>query len=244
MIMFDLHGKRALVTGSTQGIGYAIAKTLIAAGAAVTVHCSSDLGKAERIARQLGAADAVVADLSCPEEVEALPTKTGEIDILVLNASVQCRRPWTEIPREEAERQMQVNFHASLRLMQCYAPAMERAGWGRIVTVGSVQQTKPHREMPVYAATKCAVMSLVRNLASQLAPSGVTVNNLSPGVIATPRNDAALSQPAYREQVLARIPVGYAGEAEDCAAAALLLCSPEGRYITGIDLPVDGGMSL
>ena len=128
--------------------------------------------------------------------------------------------------------------------MQKYVPAMKQKRFGRIITVGSVQQHKPHVQMPIYAATKCAQMSLVENLALQLAPFGITVNNLSPGVIATPRNEAALADPEYSKQVYSKIPAGFAGTPEDCAAAFLLLASNEGRYITGIDLSVDGGMHL
>ena len=121
---------------------------------------------------------------------------------------------------------------------------MAQNKWGRIVTVGSVQQHRPHKDMAIYAASKCAQMSIVKNLAKQVAPYGVTVNNLPPGVIATPRNADALADEEYAKKVLAGIPMGYAGAAEDMVAAPLLLCSDEGRYITGIDLVVDGGMSL
>ena len=140
--------------------------------------------------------------------------------------------------------QMQTNFASSLRLIQLCAPKMKEKGWGRVLTVGSVQQYKPHKDMLVYAASKAAQMNMVQNLAKQLAPFGITVNNLAPGVIATPRNDAALADPDYAPKVLSGIPMGYAGESQDCAGAALLLCSDEGRYITGIDLVVDGGMKL
>ena len=98
--------------------------------------------------------------------------------------------------------------------------------------------------MAVYAASKCGQMSLVDNLARQLAADGITINNLSPGVIATPRNDAALGDAEYAKKVMEGIPMRYAGTAEDCAAPILLLCSEEGRYITGTDLIVDGGMHL
>jgi NAD(P)-dependent dehydrogenase (short-subunit alcohol dehydrogenase family) len=98
--------------------------------------------------------------------------------------------------------------------------------------------------MIVYAASKCAQMSLVENLAKQLAPFGITVNNISPGVIDTPRNTAALADEVYAKKVLEGIPCGYAGEPEDCLPGALLLCSEEGRYITGADLVIDGGMHL
>jgi NAD(P)-dependent dehydrogenase (short-subunit alcohol dehydrogenase family) len=98
--------------------------------------------------------------------------------------------------------------------------------------------------MLVYASLKAAQTSMVRNLARQFAPRGVTVNNLAPGVIATDRNTERLAAAAYREQVLARIPAGRIGDPDDCAGAALLLCSEAGRYITGQSLLVDGGMSL
>ena len=242
--MFNLKNKTALVTGSTQGIGYAIAQTFAKAGARVFVHCSSDIGKAEKIRAELGAFGAVTADLSDENATHALHKATGDVDILVTNASVQFRTPWDKIPISELDKQVNVNFKSTLLLMQAYYPAMKEKGWGRIITVGSVQQTKPHPDMAIYAATKCAVMSLVKNVAKQVAPFGVTVNNLSPGVIATPRNDAALSDPIYAEKVMAGIPMHFAGEPSDMAGAALLLASDAGRYMTGIDLAVDGGMGL
>ncbi|MBQ8510055.1 MAG: SDR family oxidoreductase [Clostridia bacterium] len=248
--MFDLTNKRALVTGSTQGIGYAIAACLASQGADVIVHGSSSYEKCANAAARISAAGAegklgiAVADLSKPDGAEKLYEAVGDVDILVLNASIQYRKKWNEITPEEMEIQFQTNFKSSLRLIQLCEPHMEKNGWGRIVTVGSVQQYKPHRDMAVYASSKAAQMNLVTNLAKQLAPLGITINNLSPGVIATPRNEAALSDPDYNKQVMAGIPAGFAGTAEDCAGAALLLCSDEGRYITGIDLTVDGGMKL
>lgn len=246
--IFDLAGKTALVTGSTQGIGQAAVRCLAAYGAQVFVHGSTSVEKAQRTVDQIvrggGSAQCAVADLSQEGCAQALFEQTGPVDILVLNASVQFRRPWKEIPAEEFHRQVRVNFQSTLELIQLYAPHMVQRGWGRIVTMGSVQQYKPHKDMLVYAATKEASMSMEKNLAKQLAPQGVTVNNLSPGVIATPRNEEALSDPVYAKQVYAGIPAGYAGLAEDCCGAIVLLCSPAGRYITGTDLIVDGGMHL
>ena len=241
---FDLTGKKALVTGSTQGIGYAVAKVLCEHGAEVYVHCSKDMEKAERIAKEIGAAGAVTADLGDADAAERLYRATGALDIVVANASVQFRRAWDEIPPEEYDRQMNVNLRSTLCLMQKYIPDMQKKKWGRFVAVGSVQQYKPHAQMAIYAASKCAIQSLVENVAKQVAADLVTVNTLLPGVIATPRNDAALADDTYRAKVLAGIPAGYAGESEDCAGAALLLCSEEGRYITGTQLIVDGGMHL
>ena len=242
--MFDLTGKKALVTGSTQGIGFAIAKCLYGQGAQVIVHGGTSEEKCRAAAEALGGLPYAVEPLGVSGCADRLYEKTGDVDILVLNASVQIRKKWHEITEEEYRRQMDTNFLSSLQLIQKYTPSMRAKGWGRVVTVGSVQQYKPHRDMLVYAGSKDALMSLVRNLAKQLAPEGVTVNNMSPGVIATPRNADALGDPEYSKQVYAGIPMGYAGEASDCAGATLLLCSEEGRYITGTDITVDGGMRL
>lgn len=248
--MFNLKGKKALITGSTQGIGYAVAECLAKAGADVIIHGSTSIEKCEKAAEKIRKVGGnvyctAVADLSSSNGAEILFEKTGgDIDILILNASIQYRKKWIEITPEEMEKQLQTNFKSSLRLIQLCEPHMEANKWGRIVTVGSVQQYKPHRDMAVYAASKSAQMNLVTNLAKQLAPLGITINNLSPGVIATPRNADALADPEYSKQVYAGIPMGYAGEADDMSGAALLLSSDEGRYITGIDLVVDGGMKL
>lgn len=242
--MFDLTGKTALVTGSTQGIGFEAAACFAKQGAAVFVHGATSINKTEAAAAKIPGARAVCVNLSNSDAPERLFSATGTIDILVCNASVQFRKNWEEITQEEIELQLKVNFAATLGLIQQYAPQMKENGWGRIITVGSVQQYKPHKDMAVYAASKAAQMSLVSNLAKQLAPFGVTVNSLSPGVIATPRNEAALNDQTYKKQVLSSIPCGYAGKAEDCAAPLLLLASCEGRYITGCDLVVDGGMKL
>lgn len=242
--MFELKGKTALVTGATQGIGLAIAQLLGKAGATVWVNGASSMEKCEKAAATVPNGKPVCCDLSAADGAERLFAQTGNVDILVLNASVQYRTKWEEIGGAELEKQLQLNFKTSLRLMQLHAEGMKQKKWGRIVTVGSVQQYKPHPDMAVYAATKAAQMSLVQNLAAQLAPFGITVNNMAPGVIATPRNEAALADPDYAPKVYAKIPAGYAGTPEDCAAGVLLLCSEEGRYINGIDLVIDGGMRL
>lgn len=241
--MFDLKGKKALVTGSSQGIGFAIAKCLAEQGAIVFINGTNE-EKVKKATAQINGSSSAVCDLSASDCAEKLYELTGDIDLLVLNASVQFRKPWNEITEEEFDKQIDVNLKASLKLIQKYAPYMMEQNWGRIVTVGSVQERKPHKDMLIYAASKAAQTNMVTNLAKQLAPFGVTVNNVAPGVIATPRNEAALSDKEYAKKVLDGIPVGFAGEAEDCAAQVLLLCSNEGRYITGENIFVDGGMKL
>lgn len=241
--MFDLHKKKVLITGSTQGIGFAIAKCLSKAGATVFINGTNE-EKAKRAADQIEGAQTAVCDLSLPDCADRLYKMTGDVDILILNASIQYRRAWGEITDEEFDKQIAVNFKASLKLIQKYAPYMQKQAWGRIITVGSVQQQKPHKDMLVYAASKAAQENMVRNLAKQLAPCGITVNNVAPGVIETPRNSEALSDKEYAKQVLNGIPVGYAGAPQDCNGLILMLCSDAGRYITGADILIDGGMSL
>lgn len=242
--MFDLKGKKALVTGSTQGIGFAIAKCLSECGAEVFVNGASSEEKVKNAAEKIENATPVCVDLSKKDCAEKMYEITGDIDILILNASVQVRKPWDGITDDEFDLQMDTNFRASLKLIQKYAPKMIENKWGRIVTVGSVQQHKPHKDMLIYAASKAAQMNMVENLAKQLAPFGVTVNNMAPGVIATPRNDEALSDKEYAKKVYDGIPMGYAGESEDCVGGVLMLCSDAGRYITGENLVIDGGMKL
>lgn len=249
---FSLEGHRALVTGSARGIGKAIALAFAEYGATVAVHGvhpSDALAQTLSEVRTLSPNSvAVTGDLGEPGAaaliVEAATKGIGAPDILVVNASVQIRRPWLEVASDEALLQMQVNFHASLQLIQGVVPAMRQQGWGRIVTVGSVQEQRPHPDMIVYAASKSALENLMRNLAKQIGPDGITINNLCPGVFATDRNAEVLANPVYAEQVRARIPVRGFAEPHDAAGAALLFCSEAGRYITGITLCVDGGMSV
>ena len=186
----------------------------------------------------------VQADLSDPEGAETLYAQTGDVDILVLNASMQFRRPWQEITREEFYTQVNCNFLSSLVLIQKMAPTMQEKGWGRIITIGSVQEEKPHPQMLVYSSTKAAQTMMAKSLALQLAKDGITVNNVAPGVIYTDRNKEALSDPEYSRKMTAGIPLGYYGDKQDLAGIVKLLCSEEGRYITGQSIFVDGGMSL
>lgn len=247
-----IKGRRALVTGSSQGIGRAMALGLAEFGADVMIHCSREVAKAEAVCREVealgGRCGLVAADLAAPDAAEKIFRATcevfGGVDILVLNASVQIRKAWNDITLEEYRTQVDVNLGAGVWLIQKFAPGMQARQWGRILTIGSVQQVRPHPDMLVYSATKSAQVNLVRSLAPQLARYGVTINNLAPGAISTGRNEKVLANEEYRQKVLDKIPVGYVGEPADCAGLAVLLCSEAGRYITGADLPVDGGMGL
>lgn len=249
---FSLKGKTALVTGSSQGIGEGIALALSEYGADVILHYRGDITEAEGVAMKIresgGTASIIQGDLSDAHEVtrvfQQLHVLSKNPDILVLNASVQIPKEWQKVTGEEFDIQVNANFKSSLLLIQGLAPAMISRGWGRILTIGSVQQIKPHPGMIVYAATKSAALNMVQNIAMQLADTGVTVNNLAPGVIGTPRLDQDV--PPIPERIDKRMgtPAGGPGEPADCAAMAVLLCSEAGRYITGQNIFVDGGMSL
>lgn len=242
--MFELKGKKALVTGSTQGIGLAIAEVLSEAGALVYINGAVSEEKVLEVCNKVANSKPAFCDLSQVGCAEKLYELTGDIDILILNASIQFRTPWENISEEELDKQLTVNFKSSFQLMQKYASFMKKQKWGRIITIGSVQQKVPHKDMAIYASLKSAQVNLTKNLAVQLAPFGITVNNVAPGVIATPRNEAALLDKEYAEKVMSSIPCGYTGETKDCAYQVLLLASDEGRYITGEDIFIDGGMSL
>lgn len=247
--MFDLTGKTALVTGSSRGIGRAVALCLAEAGADVVVHCTGRPEKAQEVVDAIRAMGRKawfiqknLMDEDCAEYI--FERLEQPLDILVLNASIQYRKHWEDITAQDFAEQMNVNLRASMLLIQKAVPHMREQHWGRIVTVGSVQEAKPHPDMLVYSASKAGQRMMAQSLAGQLAKDGITVNNMAPGVIATDRNVEALSDPAYAKQVSDSIPCGFYGEPQDCAGAVLLLCSEEGRYITGQSLYVDGGKCL
>ena len=227
---FSLAGRMALVTGSTRGIGQAIADAFEEYGARVIRHNTQ------------------VCDLGDPAAIEAfcdrLAAEGTLPDIVVANASAQAKIPWTEFPLAEAQKEVQINFLATLRLFQRCYPKMKAQRWGRLIAVGSVNESRPHPDMCVYAATKSAQENLVRGLARQVASEGITVNNLSPGVFFTDRNRECLADPVYGPKVRAAIPLHDWALPEDAAGAALLLASDAGRYITGATIRVDGGLSI
>lgn len=242
--MFDFTGKTAVVTGATQGIGFACASMLSECGAKVFINGASSMEKCEKAAAQIKNAYPVLADLTKPNGIERLYRETKDADILVVNASIQYKRPWDEFTEEEFNAQMNCNVKASYWLIRKYYPYMKQQGWGRIVTIGSVNQYNNHPELALYGATKAAQLKLVQNIAPYIAPYGVTINNIAPGAIETPRNDAALRDKQFKQKVIGSIPMGYIGKPNDIAPMLLFLCSDAARYITGADIVIDGGMCL
>ena len=240
--------KTALITGASRGIGKAIAIALASDGYEVILHCVNGIAKAEEVKTTIekagGKAKILTADLCDPEQTKALAQQMGNVDVLVLNASIQIRKPWQEITLEESYAQLNCNFLSSMVLIQAAVPYMKEQKWGRIITIGSVQEAKPHPDMLIYSSSKAAQTAMVKSLSLQLAEDGITVNNIAPGVIYTDRNVAVLSDPDYAKKVTDSIPVKYYGKPDDCAGIVRLLCSEAGRYITGQSIFVDGGKSV
>jgi NAD(P)-dependent dehydrogenase (short-subunit alcohol dehydrogenase family) len=240
--------KTAFITGSSRGIGKAIALRLAADGFRVILHGVNQSKHIQKLKEEIeqngGVAEIATANLCDLEATRKLSCVVANADVLVLNASLQYRTPWQEITTEACYEQLNCNFVSSMLLVQAAIPHMKEAGWGRIITIGSVQEAKPHPDMLVYSASKAAQTNMMQSLSLQLARNGITVNNVAPGVIYTDRNVEALSDPVYAKKVTDSIPVGFYGEPKDCVGIVSLLCSEDGRYITGQSIYVDGGKSV
>jgi NAD(P)-dependent dehydrogenase (short-subunit alcohol dehydrogenase family) len=249
---FCLTGRTALVTGARREIGRTIARALAGVGAKLAIHHAGseeertdaaavvrEIEQAGGTARAFGQ-DFAVADAG--HRLAAAVSTWSPVDILVLNASIELPEPYDEITRERFDRQIAVNLRSPLELLQDLVPSMGARGWGRVVTIGSVQQVRPHPQMMVYAGTKAAQLNWSWNLARQFGGQGVTVNNLAPGAILTARNRDQMATEG--EALVQRIPAGRLGRPGDLVGAALLLCSDAGAYINGVNLYVDGGRAI
>lgn len=247
-------GRIALVTGAAGGIGFAIARRLAAEGAGVlmTDVDGARLEAAATALRQAGATVATaVADLAAKagreKLVPAALDRWGRLDILVNNAAFQGeRRPFAEVPDEEIEKIFAVNVTAAASLGRAATVPMRKQGGGAIVNVGSIQANLPVPSYAAYVASKGAIAALTRALAVELAPAGIRVNSVLPGVIATDNFTRELDESGTdrRDGPLTAALLGRQGEATEVAAAVAFLVSDEASFITGAALPVDGGRSI
>lgn len=245
--MFDLTGKRALVTGATGGLGGEIARTLHAQGALVTLS-GTRAEKLEDLAKELGEGAFVAAcNLSDGEAVDALPKQAAElmgggVDILVSNAGLTRDGLLMRMKQDDWDLVQKVNLEAYFRLTKACMRPMMKARWGRIIGITSIVGVTGNPGQANYAASKAGMIGFTKSLAQEVAPRGITANCIAPGFIASPMTDVL--NEAQKEAILTKIPARKLGEGSDIASAALYLASNEAGYVTGQTLHVNGGMAM
>jgi 3-oxoacyl-[acyl-carrier protein] reductase len=257
----QMAGLRAVVTGSSGGIGEQIARRLAAEGASVVVHgrrAEAVQAVVDAIRSGGGQADSTVADLADPHDCArfvAVTLSGGPVAVLVNNAGGFVNRGWDQATPEDWLDLYAVNVAAAVRLIQGFLPSMRGAGFGRIIQIGTGEAINPFATMPDYAASKAALLNLTVSLSKHLAGSGVTVNTVSPGIIVTPGVQEFYRKEAARRgwpddwagieaRILAEIldnPVGRLGRPDEVSALVALVASPLAGYINGANLRIDGG---
>jgi len=247
-----LKDKVALVTGANSGIGQAIATRFAAEGAHVAVNYLPGGHRDEDAAREAASFPteglAVAGDVSKREDVERMVAETvqrfGRLDIAVNNAGLEIKKPFLEVTDEEWNRVLSVDLFGVFLVSQAAARQMVKQGQGgKLVNVSSVHEDIPFPGYTAYCAAKGGVRMLMRNTAMELAPHKINVNNIAPGAIATPINQAVLSDPVALKNALQEIPWGRFGKPEEVASVAVFLASDEAEYVTGSTYYVDGGLT-
>jgi len=252
-----LEGKVALVTGSSSGIGKGIAVRLASEGAKVVVNYRSDPEGADDTVQKIREAGgdchpaegySVKADLSELDNVRRLVTegidRYGQIDILVNNAGVQTGSPFTEVDEATFDLVLDVNLKGAFFTTQTVVKHLIETGRpGKIINISSVHEELPFPTYSAYCASKGGLKMLARNLAIELAPHDITVNNVAPGVIATPINSELLDNPDQLRALQQKIPLGRLGKPEDVAGLVAFLASADADYVTGATFFVDGGLT-
>tara|TARA_Y200000002_G_scaffold297740_2_gene252389 strand:+ start:1421 stop:2158 length:738 start_codon:yes stop_codon:yes gene_type:complete len=244
--MFDLNNKNALITGASGGIGSAIARRLHAAGAKVALSGTRQ-ELLERLANELGERAFILpCNLNDMAAVEALPKQAidalGSLDILVNNAGITRDNLFMRMSDEEWQTVINVNLTATMKLCKGALRGMMKSRWGRIINISSVVGATGNPGQGNYAASKAGMVGMSKSLAYEVASRGITVNVVAPGFIATAMTDKLADD--RKEAILAQIPAGRMGAAEDIASAVGYLASDGAGYVTGSTLHVNGGMAM
>lgn len=247
-----LEGKVALVTGSSQGIGRGIAERFAREGADVVINYNRTPGGAEEALREVERAGrrglVVQADISNVADVQRLVTTAiehfGKLDVLVNNAGVEAHAPFWDVTEAEYDRVMNTNLKGLFFATQAFVRWLrERERRGKIINISSVHEELPFPNFTAYCASKGGLKMFTRNLAVELGPLGININNIAPGAIETPINTKLLNDPVKLKALLAQIPLGRVGQPEDVAGLAAFLASDEADYVTGATFFVDGGLT-
>lgn len=245
--IFDLTGRRALVTGASQGIGLALAQGLAEAGAQVVIN-GRDRARAEAAAAGLPGAEVLVFDVTDHDAVraavDAFEAQGKPIDILVNNAGIQHRAPLQDFPAEAFERLLQTNVASVFHVGQAVARHMIARGRGRIINIASVQTALARPGIAPYTATKGAVGNLTKGMATDWARFGLTCNAIAPGYFETPLNAALVADPEFDTWLKKRTPAGRWGKVDELKGACIFLASDAASFINGHTLYVDGGISV
>ena len=247
-----LQGKVALVTGAGRGIGRAIAERFATEGAHVAVNHlprKENEEEARAVVDKLSVEGmTVAADVSQRGDVERMVAevvqKFGRLDVAVCNAGIEIKKPFLEVTDEEWQKVIGVNLYGSFVVSQAVVREMvKQGGGGKLVFISSVHEDIPFPDYTAYCASKGGVRMLMRNLAVELAPQRINVNNIAPGAIATPINQSVLDDPKAKAGAISEIPWGRFGRPEEVAAVATFLASDEAEYVTGSTYYVDGGLT-
>ena len=245
--LFDLTGKTALITGSSQGIGFALAKGLAGAGARVVLNGRNKQRLTQAVEEigpnTLSLSFDVTDQAEVQTAIDGFEADTGPIDILINNAGMQHREPLEDFDPEAFDHLIRTNVHSAFYVGQATARHMLARGRGKIINIASIQSALARPSIAPYTASKGAISNLTKGMTADWAARGLQCNAIAPGYFKTPLNQALIDNPAFSAWLEKRTPVGRWGNVEELVGAAIFLSSEASSFVNGQTLFVDGGIS-